>query len=146
MIRLVTVPPGVLSSSTSVTDPDPVGHRTLGAHGSRGEIVKKLVKFGLIVGGIALAAKLVSAKKSEWQGLTESEVRQKLDSRLPDRVPEQKRAAVADKVVSKMRTKGLLRDEEAPSPSVPADGDGEGPVSGAGEADEDESTEDTESV
>ena len=88
-------------------------------------------------------AKLVSAKKSEWRGLTESEVRQKLDSGLPDRVPADKRAAVADKVVSKMRTKGFLRDEEAPS--VPADGDGEGPVSGAVETDEDESTEDTES-
>lgn len=106
--------------------------------------MKKLVKFGLIVGGIAFVAKLVSAKKSEWQGLTESEVRQKLDSRLPDRVPEQKRAAVADKVVSKMRTRGFLREEE--EPSALADGDGEGPVSGAGEADGDESTEDTESV
>ena len=106
--------------------------------------MKKLVKFGLIVGGIAFVAKLVSAKKSEWRGLTESEVRQKLDSRLPDRVPEQKRAAVADKVVSKMRTQGLLRDEEAPA--APTDGDGEGPVSGAAEADGDESTEDTESV
>lgn len=103
--------------------------------------MKKLVKFGLIVGGIAFVAKLVSAKKSEWRGLTESEVRQKLDSRLPDRVPEQKRAAVADKVVSKMRTRGFLLEEEAPS--APTDGDGEGPVSA--EADEGDSTEDTES-
>jgi len=105
--------------------------------------VKKLVKFGLIVGGIAFVAKLVSGKKSEWRGLTESEVRQKLDSRLPDRVPDQKRAAVADKVVSKMRTQGLLREEEEPSP--PTDGGGDGRVSGAAEADEDDSTEDTDS-
>ena len=105
--------------------------------------MKKLVKFGLIIGGIAFVAKLVSRKKSEWRGLTESEVRQKLDSRLPDRIPDQKRAAVADKVVSKMRTQGLLRDEE--EPSAPADGDGEGPVPSAAEADEDDSTEDTDS-
>ncbi len=103
--------------------------------------MKKLVKFGLIVGGIAFVAKLVSAKKSEWRGLTESEVRQKLDSRLPDRVPEQKRAAVADKVVSKMRTRGFLLEEE--EPTMPTDSDGEGPVSA--EADEGDSTEDTES-
>ncbi len=106
--------------------------------------MKKLVKFGLIIGGIAFVAKLVSRKKSEWRGLTESEVRQKLDSRLPDRIPDQKRAAVADKVVSKMRTRGFLREEE--EASAPTDGGGDGPVSGAGEADEDESTEDTESV
>lgn len=105
--------------------------------------MKKLVKFGLIVGGIAFAVKLVSGKKSEWRGLTESEVRQKLDSRLPDRVPEQKRAEVADKVVSKMRTRGFLLEEEEPSP--PGDGGGDGRVSGAAGADEGDSTEDTES-
>ncbi len=103
--------------------------------------MKKLVKFGLIVGGIAFVAKLVSAKKSEWRGLTESEVRQKLDSGLPDRVPADKRAAVADKVVSKMRTRGFLLEEE--EPTTPTDGDGDGRVSGAAEADD--STENTES-
>ncbi len=52
----------------------------------------------------------------EWptEGLTESEVRDKLNSRLPDRVPDEKRAAVADAVVSKMRAKGVLRVEDAP--------------------------------
>ena len=73
--------------------------------------MKKLLKLGLLVGGIAFAAKMVSAKKSEWQGLTEPEVRAKLDSRLPEKVPSEKRAAVADKVVSKMREKGVLRED-----------------------------------
>ncbi len=81
--------------------------------------MKKLVKLALIVGAIAFGAKLVAAKKAAWHGLTEAEVREKLESRLPKRVPDEKRAAVADKVVSKMKERGALRDEEDPSTPVP---------------------------
>ena len=49
--------------------------------------MKKFLKLALLVGGIAAVAKLVGAKKAEWAGLTESEVRAKLDARLPDRMP-----------------------------------------------------------
>jgi hypothetical protein len=83
-------------------------------------VVKKLLKLAVIVGGIAAVAKVVTAKKAEWQGLTEPQVRHKLDSRLPDRMPDDKRAAVADKVVSKMRERGVLGEQDeatAPAPS-----------------------------
>ena len=77
------------------------------------------LKLALIVGGIAAVVKLVAAKKAEWQGLTESQVREKLDSRLPGRMPDEKRAAVADKVVSKMRERGVLREQnEATAPTT----------------------------
>ena len=77
--------------------------------------MKKLLKLALLMGGIAAVAKLVSAKKADWQGLTESEVRAKLDARLPDRMPPAKQAAVADKIVTTMRHRGVLREEEAGS-------------------------------
>jgi hypothetical protein len=83
--------------------------------------VKKLLKLALIVGGIAAVAKLVGAKKAEWAGLTESEVRAKLDARLPDRMPPEKQAAVADKVVGTMRSRGVLR-EEATTPESGGNG------------------------
>ena len=83
--------------------------------------MKKLVKVALFVGGIWVAAKLVAAKKAAWHGLTEAEVREKLESRLPKRVPDKKRAAVADKVVSKMRERGALREEDDPSAPAPTD-------------------------
>ncbi len=86
--------------------------------------MKKLIKLALIVGALAFAAKLVAAKKTEWHGLTEAEVRDKLDARLPDRVPEEKRVAVADKVVSTMRARGVLREDQHPSPNA------EGPDTG----------------
>ncbi len=84
--------------------------------------MKKLVMLGLIVGAIVVLAKIVAANKAKWQGLTESEIRDKLERRLPKRMPGEKRAAVADKVVSKMRETGaLLEEEEEPSVSAPTD-------------------------
>ncbi len=109
--------------------------------------MKKLVKLALLVGAIWVAAKLVAAKKATWHGLTETEVREKLESRLPKRVPDEKRAAVADKVVSKMRERGAFRDEEDPSaPAVTASGGAEPePDSDDAEAGED-SDDNTESA
>jgi hypothetical protein len=84
--------------------------------------MKKLIKLALVVGAVAMAARLVGAKKTEWEGLSESQVRDKLDTRLPDRVPEEKRAAVADKVVATMRSRGkLVEDEVAADDSDPAE-------------------------
>ena len=74
--------------------------------------MKKLLKLALIVGGIAAVAKLAGAKKAEWQGLTETEVRAKLDSKLPNRMSAEKQEIVADKVVAKMRSRGALAEEE----------------------------------
>jgi hypothetical protein len=84
-------------------------------------VVKKLLKLTLIVGGIAAVAKLVTARKAEWQGLTESQVREKLDSRLPGRIPDEKRAAVADKVVSKMKERGVLPEQDEATAPAPAE-------------------------
>jgi hypothetical protein len=80
--------------------------------------VKKLIKLALVIGGIAFASKVITAKKAEWEGLAESDVRAKLDARLPDKVPAEKRAEIADKVVGKMREKGVLR-EDAPIDEAP---------------------------
>ncbi len=74
--------------------------------------MKKLLKLALIVGGIAAVSKLVTAKQAEWHGLTEPEVREKLDARLPGRMPDEKRAAVTEKVVSTMRERGVLREQD----------------------------------
>lgn len=80
--------------------------------------MKKLLALAFVVGGIAAVSKLVLAKKAEWQGLTEPEVRAKLDARLPDKVPADKRAEIADKIVGTMRDRGVL-GEEAPATEAP---------------------------
>ena len=83
--------------------------------------MKKLVKLALIIGAIAGLAKLVAAQMAKWQGLTESEVRDKLESRLPKRIPDEKRAEIADKIVTGMREQGALGDEEELSVGAPTD-------------------------
>lgn len=80
---------------------------------------KKLIQLALLAGAVTVVGKVLAAKKSEWQGLSESEVRQKLDSRIPSRVPEEKRAAVADNVVAKMRDRGILGEEVQPASATP---------------------------
>ena len=86
--------------------------------------MKRLLKLAVIVGGIAVASKMAAAKKSEWQGLTEAQARQKIDSRLPGEMPADKREMVIKKVVSRMQDKGSLSDEvvdvtDAAEPGVP---------------------------
>jgi hypothetical protein len=81
--------------------------------------MKKLLKLALVVGGIAAVSKAVTMNKSKWQGMTESDVRAKLDAKLPDKVPADKRSEIADKVVGKMREKGVLA-EDAPAADVAA--------------------------
>ena len=89
--------------------------------------MKKLLGLALIVGAIAGLARLAAAQKAKWEGLSESEVRAKLESRLPKWVPGEKRAEIADEIVSGMQQRGALRDEEDPSVGAPTD-------SGSGEA------------
>ena len=54
-----------------------------------------------------------SSQRAEWHGLTESEARSKLDAKFPDRVPADKRALIADKVVAKMRARGAIVEDPA---------------------------------
>ncbi len=88
--------------------------------------MKKLVKLALIIGVIAVLAKVVAVKMANWQGLTETEVRDKLASRLPKWVPGEKRTEIADEVVGGMRERGVLRDDEEPTVGAPTDGGGGG--------------------
>ncbi len=80
--------------------------------------MKKLLKLAVIVGGVAFASKMASAKKAEWQGLTESQAREKLDARLPGEMPADKREMVIDKVVSGLLDRGML-SEDSTEPTEP---------------------------
>jgi hypothetical protein len=73
-------------------------------------VMRGLIKLALIVGAIAFAAKLLAAKKEEWTGLTEEQVRERLDARLPGKMPEEKRARVTERVVSRLRDRGALAE------------------------------------
>lgn len=73
--------------------------------------MKRLIGIAIVAGIAGAVAKMLKAKKAEWSGMTEPQVREKLDTRLPSRMPDDKRQAVADQIVSKMRDQGLIEEE-----------------------------------
>ena len=97
-----------------------------------------LVRVALLVGGAALVAKVIGAKKEQWTGLSESEVRSKVESGLPDKVAGDKRVAVADKVVATMKTRGLL-DEDADETATEVSGDVESDIAVQADSDDEPS-------
>ncbi len=103
-----------------------------------------LIKLALLVGAGAAVAKLITAKKSEWTGLSESEVRFKVGTQMPDRVPEEKRAAVVDKVVTTMKTRGLLVEDADEVTDAGGDDGGLDAVEDAQDVDDADDTEDAD--
>ena len=76
--------------------------------------MKRLLKVLFVVAILAAIAKLVIMKQ-EWAGLTEAQVRDKLDAGLARKVEDaDKRKEIADKVVATMRDKGVIREDDAP--------------------------------
>ena len=76
--------------------------------------MKKFLLLIAALGFLALLAKMAAARKAEWQNLSEAEVRERIDTKLAPRVPDDKRAMIADKAVSRMRERGMFKDEPAP--------------------------------
>ena len=70
--------------------------------------MKGFIKLALFAGAVGLAAKMLTERASEWRGLTEAEVRDKLDRKIGDKVPADKRAKIADTVVGELRRRGMV--------------------------------------
>ncbi len=76
--------------------------------------MKKLFKLVVIGALVAGAVKMMGMKKQEWQGLTESEARSKLDAKLPSKIAGDKRTEVTEKIVGAMKEKGVISPDPAP--------------------------------
>ncbi len=72
--------------------------------------MKKYLLIAVLIGAVALVVKKLSEGKNDWRNLTEDEARQRLHDRFPDRMPEEKKEVVTEKIVSKMRDKGVIID------------------------------------
>ncbi|MDW3217207.1 MAG: hypothetical protein R8F63_01230 [Acidimicrobiales bacterium] len=73
--------------------------------------MKKLLLAVGVIGLIALIIKKRSSDRTDWQDLTASEARDRINDRFPDRVPPDTRDMVTDKIVTKMQEKGVLADD-----------------------------------
>ena len=74
---------------------------------------QRLIMVAVVLLIMMAIKKAMSHRQSEWRGLSESEARSRLDARLPSRIPDDKRTAISDKVVAKMRDRGVLREDVA---------------------------------
>lgn len=74
-------------------------------------LILLVLLIAVIANNVVAIKKLKARRESEWHGRTESEVRSMLDTKLPDKIPAEKRAAISDKVVSKMRERGVLGED-----------------------------------
>jgi hypothetical protein len=75
---------------------------------------KRLILLVVLIAVIASCAKKAkSHRESEWHGLTESEARSKLETKLPGKIPVEKRSAISDKVIAKMRDRGVISEDTA---------------------------------
>ncbi len=70
--------------------------------------MKRLLLAGVVIGVAALAVKKCSRQRDQWHGLSEADAREKLDHRLPSQMPDERRAAVTDKIIGRMRDRGVL--------------------------------------
>lgn len=87
--------------------------------------MKTLVKLALFAGAVAFGLKLLQNQKAQWMGLTESELRTKIESRIPDKVPEEKRSEIVETVVAKMHESGVLADEDGTDAAASTEGNGQ---------------------
>lgn len=74
--------------------------------------MKRLLLAAALIALVALALKKRDSQRREWSGLSEAEAREKLDQRLPHRIPEERRAVMTDKIVDTMRGRGVIVDDE----------------------------------
>lgn len=72
---------------------------------------KRLLIAAALLGVVGLVVRSRMTGRADWEGLTESQAREKLHDRFPDRVPADTRDFVTDKIVTKMRESGRLADD-----------------------------------
>lgn len=86
--------------------------------------MKKLFKLAIFIGLIVALAKFISEQKAAWTGLTEPEIRDKLQTKLDSKMKDEQIGELADKVIEEMRKRGMVGEEatvdEAPGEDEPA--------------------------
>jgi hypothetical protein len=82
--------------------------------------MKKLFKLAIFIGLIVALAKFISEQKAAWTGLTEPEIRDKLQTKLDSKMKDEQIGELADKVIEEMRKRGMV-GEEAPVEEAPAE-------------------------
>ncbi len=73
--------------------------------------MKRLFKLAIVGGLIYGAVRFAQSQKAKWEGLTETELRAKLDQKLSPRMPEEAVSQITENVVQQMKAMGKLQTE-----------------------------------
>lgn len=65
--------------------------------------------------------KKFSEPREQWHGLSETDTSEKLDHRLPSQMPAERRAEVTEKIISRMRDRGVIIDATDLDPALDRD-------------------------
>ena len=83
-----------------------------------------MLKFLLFVGILYAAGKFLAEQKAQFYGISESEARAKIETKLAKRMGEAKAAEIADQIIPKLKEKGVVKadaPEDAAEPAADAD-------------------------
>ena len=73
-----------------------------------------MVKLLIFVGLLYVAGRFLNQQKDEWMGLSESEAKAKVESKLAPRVGEDKASEIATQVIAALTEKGVIKADEPP--------------------------------
>lgn len=73
-----------------------------------------MVKLLVFVGLMYVAGRFLAQQKEEWMGLTESQAKEKVESKLAPKVGEDKAAEIATQVIAALTEKGVIKADERP--------------------------------
>jgi hypothetical protein len=73
--------------------------------------IRSLLKFVALAGIVLSAGRFVARKKEEYAGLTESQARDKVMETMAPKVGDDTAGEIADKVIPKMRDRGLIKSD-----------------------------------
>ncbi len=73
--------------------------------------MKRLLLATAVLALVALALNKRQQQRAEWRGISEAEAREKLDRRLPSRIPDERREMITDRIVTGMRNRGVIADD-----------------------------------
>lgn len=75
--------------------------------------MKRLLVLLVVGGAVALVMTRRKEITAEWNGLTESEARARLEQRLPSAIRDEKRTAAIDAIVARLSQRGLIVPDTA---------------------------------
>lgn len=83
--------------------------------------IRFMVKFLIFAGILYAAGRLLAQQKDQWMGLTESQAREKMESKLGPRIGEDKASEIAEQVVAALAERGVIKPDVEDKTETPAE-------------------------